>query len=160
MTIVGGGNICVMPDMFEGLTQGGFLSSSGGCKSFHQNADGYCRGEAVGVLVLKRVEDAMRDNDNILAVIPATATNSNAGYGSSIATPSSEAQEDLFRLVLRRAGIHPHDINAVEMHSPGTQAGDNAEMQSVLSVFANGRAYDNPLFATAVKAAVSHGEGA
>ena len=160
MTIVGGGNICVMPDMFEGLMQGGFLSSSGGCKSFHQNADGYCRGEAVGVLVLKRVEDAMLDNDNILAVIPATATNSNAGYGSSIATPSSEAQEDLFRLVLRRAGVHPHDINAVEMHSPGTQAGDNAEMQSILSVFANDRADDNPLFATAVKAAVGHGEGA
>ena len=65
MSVAGGGSICVIPEMFAGLDCGGFLSSTGGCKTFQDGADGYCRGEGVGVVILKRLEDALRENDKV-----------------------------------------------------------------------------------------------
>ncbi|KAM0147236.1 hypothetical protein ACHAPG_010711 [Botrytis cinerea] len=159
MTIVAGGSLLGAPEMFSGLGKGGFLSATGGCKTFHDDADGYCRGEALGVVVLKRLEDAVRENDNILAVIKGTERNSNAG-AASITYPGQEAQEKLFGRLLRKASVDPHDVGFVEMHGTGTQAGDNVEINSVRKVFAQNRGRDNPLNIGAVKATVGHSEAA
>ncbi|KAF5871521.1 putative polyketide synthase protein [Botrytis fragariae] len=159
MAIVAGGSLLGAPEMFSGLGKGGFLSATGGCKTFHDDADGYCRGEALGVVVLKRLEDAVRENDNILAVIKGTERNSNAG-AASITYPGQEAQETLFGRLLRKANVDPHDVGFVEMHGTGTQAGDNVETNSVRNVFAQNRGRDNPLHIGAVKAIIGHSEAA
>ncbi|KAK5173464.1 uncharacterized protein LTR77_002145 [Saxophila tyrrhenica] len=159
LSVVGGGSLCVVPEMFAGLDNGGFLSPTGGCKTFSDNADGYCRGEAVGVVILKRLDEALRDNDKVLSVIRSTARNSNGSNGS-ITYPSAVAQEDLFRQMLRQSQIDANEVNYVEMHGTGTQAGDTTEMASVLRVFAHQRAANNPLHVGAVKAAVGHSESA
>lgn len=119
--IAGGGHICVAPELYSGLSQGGFLSKTGPCKTFSDDADGYCRGEAVGVVVLKRLEDALREKDNILAVIRGTARNTNAGAANSITFPSSAAQAGLYRSILQSNGVGPNEISYIECHGTGTQ---------------------------------------
>ena len=123
--LAGGGQINAAPMPFAGAGRGGFLSPTGGCKTFHNDADGYCRGEGVGVVVLKRVEDAIADNDNILAVISASARTYSAG-AASITQPHEASQIDICEKVLRRAHVRPEDVKYVEMHGTGTQAGDYA----------------------------------
>ncbi|KAK8007466.1 hypothetical protein PG989_001456 [Apiospora arundinis] len=158
--IAGGGHICVAPELYSGLSKGGFLSKTGPCQTFCDDADGYCRGEAVGVVVLKRLEDAMRENDNILAVIRGTARNTNAGAGGSITFPSSAAQADLYRTILQSNGVAPNEISYLECHGTGTQAGDAAEMSAIIDTFSATRQSDFPLHIGALKAAIGHAEGA
>nr|XP_036586274.1 polyketide synthase [Colletotrichum truncatum]KAF6796681.1 polyketide synthase [Colletotrichum truncatum] len=158
--IAGGGHICVAPELYSGLSQGGFLSKTGPCKTFCDDADGYCRGEAVGVVVLKRLEDAVRDKDNVLAVIRGTARNTNAGAAGSITFPSSAAQADLYRTILQSSGVGPNEISYVECHGTGTQAGDGAEMSAIIETFSPNRPSDFPLHVGALKAAIGHAEGA
>ncbi|KXT07088.1 hypothetical protein AC578_2468 [Pseudocercospora eumusae] len=160
--VVGGGSLCVLPEPFSGLGKGGFLSLStenGSCKTFQDSADGYCRGEAVGVVVLKRLEDAASEKDEVLAVIRGSARNSNAG-GTSITFPSEAAQVALFQEILRKCDVEPDDVGFIEMHGTGTQAGDKVEMSSVRQVFGQHRTADNPLYVGAVKANVGHSEAA
>ena len=145
------------PQMFAGLSRGGFLSPSGGCKTLDNKADGYCRGEGVGVLILKRLEDAIADNDNIQGVIRSVATNHSA-HAISITHPHSLTQQRLYHRVLRQARVEPEEINYVEMHGTGTQAGDIAEMESVSNVFARCRTVDNPLYIGGAKPNFGHGE--
>ncbi|MCJ1403808.1 hypothetical protein MMC11_007031 [Xylographa trunciseda] len=157
--LAGGGSLLSAPEMYAGLSRGGFLSSTGACKTFSDLADGYCRGEGVGVVVLKRLEDAIADNDNIQAVIRGAARTYSAD-AISITQPHVETQQDLFKKVLQLASVRPSDIGYIEMHGTATQAGDTVEMTSVTNVFGKGRAADNPLFVGAVKANVGHGEAA
>ena len=159
--VVGGGTLLNAPEWFAGLSQGGFLSPTGACKTYSDRADGYCRGEAVAVVVLKRLADAVRAKDNVLAVLAGAARNCNAGAGS-ITYPGERAQEALYRRVLRQAAVRPHDVGLVEMHGTGTQAGDRVEMAAVQTVFASPaeprRA--QALTVGAVKASVGHSEAA
>ncbi|KAL4958451.1 hypothetical protein BDW69DRAFT_179656 [Aspergillus filifer] len=157
MCAVGGGNICVVPEYFSGFSLGSFLSPTGGCKTFSEEADGYCRGEAVGTVILKRFNDAVAANDNILGVIAATARNSNTGE-VSITYPSELAQQKLLEQLLTTAGTKASEIGFVEMHGTGTQAGDSVEMNSVQKVLAQPR--DSPLYVGALKANIGHGEAA
>jgi len=155
--IAGGGAIVSGSDMFSGLSRGGFLSPSGSCKTFDDEADGYCRGDAVGSVVLKRLEDAIADHDNIKAVITGTATNHSA-HAVSITHPHAGAQQRLYDRVLQEACVDPSEVDYVEMHGTGTQAGDSTEMNSVSRKFGHGRRDDNPLYVGAVKANVGHSE--
>lgn len=158
--VVGGMNILTNPDIFAGLSKGQFLSKTGPCKTYDNDADGYCRGEAVSSLVLKRLSDAEEDHDNILGVILSASTNHSAD-AISITHPHAETQEFLYRRVLSQAGIKPTQVSYVEMHGTGTQAGDATEMESVLSVFAptvDYRAINQKLYVGSVKANVGHGE--
>lgn len=154
--VAGGANILTASDLFAGLSRGGFLSKTGGCKTFDDDADGYVRGDAVGTVVLKRFEDARADNDNILAVIKAVATN-HSSQAVSITHPHSETQQELFRTVLRSSGLKPSNIDAVELHGTGTQAGDFTEFSSVLGVFGD-RSLDEPIYVSSVKPNIGHGE--
>ncbi|KAH6635113.1 putative polyketide synthase [Chaetomium sp. MPI-SDFR-AT-0129] len=163
--LAGGMNVLTNSDAFAGLSHGHFLSkTANACKTWDSEADGYCRADAVASVVLKRLEDAQADNDNILGVILSAATNHSAD-AVSITHPHAGHQADLSRLVLRRAGVDPLDVNYVELHGTGTQAGDAEEIQSVTNVFApaTGRrrnAATNPLYIGAVKANVGHSEAA
>ena len=160
--IVGGTNILTNPDVTAGLDRGHFLSRTGNCKSFDDGADGYCRGEGVGIVILKRLEDAQAENDPIYACILSAATNHSA-EAESITRPHVGAQQALFSQVLANAGVHPNEVGYVEMHGTGTQAGDGREMSSVSQTFApwppgDPRGRDSDLYVGSVKSNVGHGE--
>jgi acyl transferase domain-containing protein len=157
MALAGGGSLLLSPAPFSGLSRGGFLSAHGGCQTFHDDADGYVRGEGIGVVVLKRLEDALADKDNILGVIKGFGRNYSSD-ATSITHPSANAQQRLYQSVLEGSGTDPNSIAYIEMHGTGTQAGDLTEMTSVLSTFAADRSFDNPLILGAVKANIGHGE--
>jgi iterative type I PKS product template protein len=159
----GGMNVLTNPDIFSGLSKGQFLSKTGSCKTYDESADGYCRGDGVVTLILKRLDDAVAENDPILGVIGGIATNHSA-EAISITHPHAGAQKFLFQKVMDEASIDVRAVNYVEMHGTGTQAGDGVEMDSVSSVFAppastkRMRRPDQPLFVGSVKSNVGHGE--
>ncbi|GAB1313853.1 hypothetical protein MFIFM68171_04063 [Madurella fahalii] len=160
--IVGGLSCMTNPDIFAGLSRGQFLSKKGPCATFDNEADGYCRGDGCASVIVKRLEDAEADQDRILAVILGTATNHSAD-AISITHPHGPTQSALSTAVLDEAGVDPHDVDYVEMHGTGTQAGDGTEMFSVTNVFAPAdrkRPADRPLYLGSVKANVGHGEAA
>ncbi|KAH3903772.1 non-reducing polyketide synthase PKS19-like protein [Parastagonospora nodorum] len=163
MAITGGMNIITNSDVYAGLSNGHFLSPTGGCKTWDEGADGYCRADGVGSVVLKRLEDAEADNDNILGVVLAAATDHSA-EAVSITHPHDVAQAHLYNQVARRAGIDPLAVGYVEMHGTGTQAGDSNEMKSVTNVFAPSTGHirdrDSPLHIGTVKSNMGHGEAA
>ena len=147
-------------DIFSGLSRGQFLSKTGNCQTFDNDADGYCRGDGIGSLVIKRLDDALADNDRILGVVLETATN-HSSNAISITHPHAPTQEVLFKKVMDDAGIDPHEVNYVEMHGTGTQAGDGTEMRSVTNVFApvhRTGTRSKSLHLGSVKANVGHGE--
>ncbi|KAJ9668079.1 hypothetical protein H2201_001885 [Coniosporium apollinis] len=160
--VAGGTNILTNPDNHAGLDRGHFLSTTGNCKPFDDGADGYCRADAVGTVVLKRLEDAEADNDPIQGVILGALTNHSA-EAVSITRPHAGAQAYIFDKVLNASGIDPTEVGYIEMHGTGTQAGDAVEMSSVLSVFApdtRKRSSDQPLYLGSAKANVGHAESA
>jgi acyl transferase domain-containing protein len=160
MAVSGGLNVLTNPDIFAGLSRGGFLSKTGSCKVFDETADGYCRADAAATVVLKRLEDAEADNDHILGVILGTATNHSAD-AISITHPHAESQAHLYQSILNAAGVDALDISVIEMHGTGTQAGDLNEMRSVTQVFApESRPRNDPLFLGALKANFGHSEAA
>lgn len=164
--VTGGVNVLTNCDGFAGLSQGHFLTKGpNACKTWDVLADGYCRADAIGSLVMKRLEDAEADNDNILGVILGAATNHSA-EAISITHPLAEAQSECTRKVMHRAGVDPLDVGFVEMHGTGTQAGDMEEIKSVTDVFAPNagaarrRSSKQPLYIGAVKSNVGHSESA
>jgi acyl transferase domain-containing protein len=160
MALSGGLNILTNPDIYAGLSRGQFLSKTGGCRVFDAEADGYCRADAIGSVVLKRLEDAEADNDKILGVILGSATNHSA-QAISITHPHAESQASLYRNILNSAGTDALDVGYVETHGTGTQAGDSVEMQSVTDVFApESRHRRTPLYLGSIKANVGHSEAA
>ena len=158
--LAGGTNVLTNPDNFAGLDRGGFLSHTGNCNTFDDSANGYCRADGVGTVILKRLEDALADNDPIQAVIMGACTNHSA-EADSITRPHAGAQAAIFSKVLNEAHIDPNDVSYVEMHGTGTQIGDGLEMESVLSVFApHAGKRTNPLHLGSAKANVGHAESA
>ena len=139
----------------------------GNCKTFDDTADGYCRGEGVCTVILKRLDDAIVDNDPIHALIISAHTNHSAD-AESITRPYGGAQKAIFNKLLNDTSLDPLQVSFVEMHGTGTQAGDAEEMRSVLDVFAPSpssnsalsRSIDNPLWLGSVKANIGHGEAA
>lgn len=159
--VAGGTNMIFTPDGHAGLDKGFFLSRTGNCKAFDDNADGYCRAEGVGTVFIKRLEDALADNDPILATILDTKTNHSA-MSESMTRPFADAQIDNMQAVMNTAGVDPQTLSYLEMHGTGTQVGDAEEMKSVLTCFApdeETRGKDNPLYVGSAKANVGHGEG-
>ncbi|NEC67591.1 type I polyketide synthase [Streptomyces sp. SID9727] len=116
----------------------GVFSPTGHCHAFGAAADGYVRGEGCGVLVLKRLSDAVRAGDRVLAVLRGTAVNQN-GRGTRLSAPSRSAQIDLYRLALERSGVEPGDVGMIEAHGPGTAVGDPIEFAAVAEVYGRGR---------------------
>ncbi|KAH8690471.1 beta-ketoacyl synthase [Talaromyces proteolyticus] len=158
--VAGGLSVLTSPDLFSGLSRGQFLSKTGSCKTFDNDADGYCRADGIGSVVIKRLADAELDRDNILTVILGAGTNHSAD-AVSITHPHAETQSTLYRDILQQSGVDPLDVGYIEMHGTGTQAGDGTEMRSVVDVFAPARpvrSTENPLYVGAIKANIGHGE--
>lgn len=145
--------------MFVGLERGHFLSPTGQCKAFDASADGYSRGEGCCLFVLKRLSDAIAENDNILGVIRGVEVNQ-SGLAPSITHPHIPTQVDLLKTLLERSRICPIRVSVVEAHGTGTEVGDSCELASIRSVLSSGRTRDNPLHVTSIKANIGHLEAA
>lgn len=131
----------------------GFLSPDGKCHSFDQKANGYGRGEGAGCVVLKRLDDALKDGDVIRAVIRNTGINQD-GKTPGVTFPSVKAQEALACKVYAEAGLDPLETTYVEAHGTGTQAGDPVEASALFATFGKGRS--EPVRVGSVKSNVGH----
>ncbi|KAG2066907.1 ketoacyl-synt-domain-containing protein [Suillus decipiens] len=157
--IAGGVNVMSSPDMFIGLDHGHFLSPTGQCKSFDASADGYSRSEGCSLFVLKRLSDAVAENDDILGVIRGIDLNQ-SGLAHSITHPHVPSQVSLMNRLLKNTGIDASRVSVVEAHGTGTQAGDFSELQSIRAVLCRSRDSTNPLHVTSIKANIGHLEAA
>lgn len=160
--LAGGLNVITNPDNYSMLCKGHFLSKTGQCKVWDKDADGYCRADGIVSMVIKRLEDAESDNDNILAVISSAYTNHSAN-ALSITQPHAGNQMENYNQVMAHAGISPLNVTYVELHGTGTQVGDAVESESVAGVFAPvgaRRKPDQRLHLGAVKSNVGHSEAA
>ena len=152
--LAGGVNILTSPEWYYNLAGASFLSPTGQCKSFDAKGDGYCRGEGSGLVFLKKLSAAIADGDQILGVIAGTSVLQNQNC-TPITVPNSTSLADLFRDVVKRARMNPHDISVVEAHGTGTPVGDPAEYDGIRQVF-GGPTRPNNLFLTAVKGSIGH----
>ncbi|MBO0852518.1 MAG: SDR family NAD(P)-dependent oxidoreductase [Nocardia sp.] len=134
VALVGGSNVIFQPETFITMCKGRFLAVDGRCKSFDAAADGYGRGEGVGIVVLKTLDQALRDRDRIYAVIKGSGVNQD-GRTIAVPVPNPDSQYDLARRVCEQAEVDPAGIGFVEAHGTGTGVGDPLEASAL------GRAY-------------------
>ena len=134
MAIVGGVNTIVVPDGHISFGRAGMLSADGRCKTFSDRADGYVRGEGVGMLVLKRLSAAERDGDHIYGLVRSTAEN-HGGRANSLTSPNPTAQAALIRRAYSRVGIDPRTVGYIEAHGTGTELGDPIELDGLKAAF-------------------------
>ncbi|WP_231964947.1 type I polyketide synthase, partial [Mycobacterium sp. E3339] len=156
--LVGGTNLLLSPGTSIACSRWGMLSPDGQCKTFDAGADGYVRSEGCGVVVLKRLSDAQRDGNRILAVVRGSAVNQD-GASSGVTVPNGPAQQALLRQALTSARLTPSDIDYIEAHGTGTPLGDPIELDSLSKVFAD-RDGRPPLVLGAVKTNLGHLEAA
>lgn len=160
VVVAGGVNALITPLVTLGFDEvGGVLAPDGRIKSFSQDADGYARSEGGGMVVLKRLEDARRDGDDILAVIAGGAVNHD-GRSNGMLAPNPDAQEAVLRKAYKDAGIDPRTVDYVEAHGTGTILGDPIEADALGRVIGRGRPADKPALLGAVKSNVGHLESA
>lgn len=155
LALAGGAFIMLEPRRFVAGTARGHLSPTGRCHAFDASADGYVTGEAVAVVLLKRLPDALRDGDRIIAVVRGTATNQD-GHTGSFSTPSASAQTALYRATLEVAGVDACTVGLVEAHGAGTPVGDPVEYASLAEVYG----VEGPCALGSVKTNVGHTQSA
>jgi acyl transferase domain-containing protein len=158
MALAGGVNHLLMPDMSINFSKAQMLAPDGRCKSFDARANGYVRAEGCGIVVLKRLSDALSANDPILAVIRGSAVNQD-GRSSGLTVPNGPAQQMVIREALKNAGLQPSQVSYIEAHGTGTSLGDPIEVDALGAVFGD-RAQDNPLWLGSVKSNMGHLESA
>ena len=159
MALAGGVNAILRPEMTVAMSKASMLSPDGHCHTFDASANGYVRAEGAGMVVLKRLSDAVRDGNSIRAIIRATAVNQD-GRTKGISVPNGEAQEALTREACLRAGITPAQIQYVEAHGTGTPVGDPIEANALGNVLSEGRPEDKPCVIGSVKSNMGHTESA
>lgn len=152
--LIGGVNLMIAPDSsFIHLSNMGFFSPDGHSYSFDARANGYAKGEGAGIVVLKRLSDALRDGDTIRAVIRSSGSNQD-GRTPGITQPSRAAQEANIRNVYHSAGLSMSTTQFLEAHGTGTQIGDPIEAGAIAAAFQ--RTVENPLHLGAVKSNIGH----
>ena len=157
--MAGGVTVMITPDGFIGFSQAGMLSPEGKCKAFDASANGFVRGEGAGMVLLKKLSEAIADGDPIHAVIVGSAVNSD-GHTNGISLPSPEAQARLVRDACVVAGVKPSQIGYVEAHGTGTAVGDPIEAHALAEALCADRTDDNPLVIGSVKTNLGHLETA
>ncbi|HAX70809.1 MAG TPA: hypothetical protein DCY14_14450 [Anaerolineae bacterium] len=158
LALAGGVNLILTPELTITFSQARMLSPDGRCKTFDASADGYVRGEGCGVVVLKRLSDALRDGDNILALIRGSAVNQD-GRSNGLTAPNGLAQQDVIRQAMTDAQITPDQIGYVEAHGTGTPLGDPIEIASLRAVLDDGESNSRVLIGS-VKTNIGHLESA
>lgn len=159
LAIAGGVSLLLSPELFIALSHSRMLAPDGRCKAFDAAADGFGRGEGCGLVVLKRLSDAVADGDRILALIRGSAVNQD-GPSSSLTAPNGPSQEAVIRAALHFAGVAPSAVGFIEAHGTGTQLGDPLEMQALASVYGDDRDPGHPLIVGSVKTNIGHLEAA
>ena len=161
LALAGGVNIMASPFISTAFSELGVISPTGKISAFSDDADGFVRAEAAGFIVLKRVEDAIADGDEILAVIKGSATNSD-GHSNGLTAPNPEAQVDVLRRAYADAGVDPSTVDLVEAHGTGTALGDPIEATALGQVLGSGagRTAANPLLLGSAKSTIGHSESA
>src|SRR5439155_2694384 len=134
LVLAGGVSLMLSPRGSVGLSQAWMLASDGRSKAFDARADGYVRGEGCGVVVLKRLRDALASGDRILAVVRGSAVN-HAGGSGAIATPGHEAQRRAIETALAAGGVEPQSVGYVEAHGVGSPQADAAEARALGAVY-------------------------
>ncbi|KAK6606189.1 polyketide synthase [Botrytis cinerea] len=157
--ITGGCHLNMLPENWISMSNSRLFSDEGRSFSFDSRGTGYGRGEGCGLIVLKPLEQALKDNDNIRAVIRGSGINQD-GKTPGITMPNGSAQESLMKWVYESAGIDPKDTGYVEAHGTGTKVGDPIEATALYNVFGEGRNARNPLFIGSVKSNIGHLEAA
>ncbi|MEM9459721.1 MAG: aminotransferase class I/II-fold pyridoxal phosphate-dependent enzyme [Myxococcota bacterium] len=158
LALAAGVNLVLAPDLNIAFTKAGMLSPDGRCKGFDAAANGYVRGEGCGVVVLKRLSDARRDHDEILAVVRGTAINQD-GASAGLTAPSGASQEAVVRKALVAAQLQPQQISYVEAHGSGTSVGDPIEGRALQAVY-GGIEREQRLVVGSVKSNIGHLEAA
>ncbi|NEP11406.1 MAG: acyltransferase domain-containing protein [Symploca sp. SIO2C1] len=159
LALVGGVNLMLSPDATHALCQGRALSPDSRCKAFDASADGFARGEGCGIVVLKRLRDALADSDRILALVKGSAINHD-GPSSGLTVPNQQAQKKVIRQALKNAKVDPLQIDYVECHGTGTSLGDPLEVRAIEEVYCQQRTKEQLLLLGAVKSNIGHLEGA
>ncbi len=159
MAVAGGVNLILTPELSITFSQAHMLAPDGRCKTFDASANGYGRGEGAGVVILKRLSDALRDGDRILAVIKGSAVNQD-GKSNGITAPNGQAQQQVILNALAEANVEPDQIQYVETHGTGTILGDPIEIEALKNVMLRERSKDNWLYVGSVKTNIGHLESA
>lgn len=159
LAIAGGVNLILSPVVTRSFDQAEAMSPSGACHAFDAAADGFVRGEGCGVAVLKRLSDAIRDGDRVLAVVRGSAVNSD-GRSNGLMAPNPAAQAAVLRAACADAGVEPAAIDYVESHGTGTLLGDPIEARALGAVYGRGRQPEAPLLVGAAKTNLGHLEAA
>ncbi|WP_370500352.1 SDR family NAD(P)-dependent oxidoreductase [Mycolicibacterium sp. jd] len=159
LALAGGVNVLLSPVTNVAASRARMLSPVGRCKTFDASADGYVRSEGCGILVLKRLGDAVRDGDRVCAVIPSSAVNQD-GASSGLTVPNGGAQQRLIGMALARAGLSGGDVDYLEAHGTGTPLGDPIEVQAAAAAYGASRDADRPLLMGSVKTNIGHLESA
>ncbi|QKQ73737.1 type I polyketide synthase [Nostoc sp. TCL240-02] len=159
LALAGGVNIILSPLTTVACSQAGMMAADGHCKTFDHRADGYVRGEGCGVVVLKRLSDALKDGDHILALVRGSAVNQD-GRSNGLTAPNGLAQQAVIRQALQNAAVTPDRIGYVEAHGTGTALGDAIEVESLWTVLKEGRTDNQPCRISSVKTNIGHLEAA
>jgi acyl transferase domain-containing protein/acyl carrier protein len=159
VALAGGVNLICSPETMIAMSKSRMLASDGRCKTFDAAADGFSRGEGCGVLVLKRLTDAVAEGDRVLALIKGSAVNQD-GRSGGLTVPNGPAQENVIRAALRDAGVHASDIDYVEAHGTGTPLGDPIEVRALAGALGAGRSNETALLIGSVKTNIGHLEAA
>jgi acyl transferase domain-containing protein/D-arabinose 1-dehydrogenase-like Zn-dependent alcohol dehydrogenase/acyl carrier protein len=159
LALAGGANVLLSPATMITFSSAQMLAPDGRCKTFDAAADGYVRGEGCGVIVIKRLEDAIRDGDRIRAVIRGSAVNQDGASGG-LTVPNGVAQQRVIADALKRADLEPSDVGYLEAHGTGTSLGDPIEAQAAGAVLGAGRDPSRPLLIGSAKTNIGHLEAA
>ncbi len=139
LALAGGVSLILRPETQIAMAKWGMLSPNGRCYSFDSRADGFVRGEGCGVIVLKRLTDAVRDGDRVLAVVRGSAVNQD-GRSNGLTAPNTIAQQDVIRSALRSADVTAGSVNYIEAHGTGTGLGDPIEFEALADQYGRGEA--------------------
>ncbi|NER93852.1 MAG: SDR family NAD(P)-dependent oxidoreductase [Symploca sp. SIO1B1] len=155
LALAGGVNLILSPRLSIIFSQAKMLSPDGRCKTFDASANGYVRGEGCGIIVLKRLSDALANGDNILAVIRGTAVNQD-GQSGGLTVPNGPSQEAVIRQALANGDVRPASVSYIEAHGTGTSLGDPIEVGAIGTVFGSNHSVEQPLIIGSVKTNIGH----
>ena len=155
LALAGGVNLLLSPESSIICSQAKMLSSDGRCKTFDSSANGYVRGEGCGIIVLKRLSDAVANGDKILALIRGTAVNQD-GPSAGLTVPNGPSQVAVIRQALANGGVNPANVSYIEAHGTGTSLGDPIEVGSLGKIFGSNHSSENPVMIGSAKTNIGH----
>ncbi|WP_160679880.1 condensation domain-containing protein [Clostridium sp. C8-1-8] len=159
LAIAGGVNLMLLEEITNAFSNAGMLAKDFKCKTFDESADGYVRGEGCGIVILKKLRDAVRDKNNIFAIIKGSSVNQD-GKSNGLTAPNGSAQVSVIKQALKKAKIRAEEVTYIEAHGTGTRLGDPIEVNSINEVYGVSRTRDNPCYIGSVKTNIGHLEAA